>query len=212
MRYINSIKSYLLTRKFQNIIIFFLMTIFIEKSLYSSEEMSSCKARFTLSALKKDKSSDFLYRIVKVKKLKFDKKGFLLQQGKKVVPDGSKVHNIDKSFNAISLPLVAPSEWETIATALRWDHKLKERSTFILLRIRRSKIRNLKNRRHSLLREGEFFGEVHKNAIESAYLFGWEQTNQLPDIPKETYAAWPVICSRTHGFTPKVKRIISISH
>lgn len=105
---------------------------------------------------------EFLYRYTEPEKYKFDKNDYLLPHRKPGPDDPLACWDY-------TVPMVSEIDWEFVANYFgSWQLE------FIKLSIERIKVEKFSSRRHAFLKEREYFGKVHKQAIIKAEICGLE--------------------------------------
>lgn len=144
-----------------------------------------CQRLFQSATLESESDKeDYLFRIVYGADLKFDSKGYLLP----VEVDG------EMSGQPVTLPLVHPTEWKTIARMFALPKFRKKNQLAWLLKIKKDKVEKLTNQSHVLLpMHGEFFGVVNRDAIEAILKFGWEYKPELANEGQQLSEWQPIL-------------------
>jgi hypothetical protein len=86
---------------------------------------------------------------------------YLKSDGEYLYPHGFN----EDSPNGLSVPLVHPNEWQTIAKFFNWNRDNSPARGMRLVRIKAEQIEGLVCRSHDRLGHGEYFGRVPKKAI-----------------------------------------------
>mgnify|MGYP001606982669 CR=1 FL=1 len=127
-----------------------------------------------------------------------DSEGYIVSHSSKLNEEGKYINK--EGYDPRSLPLIHPTEWETIARMFAFSRFKLFNMNFKLLEIDASRIEITAHRIHPSLKHGEYFAKVQESAIISNKEYSWIKIN--PSF----LATWPEFfqshITRSKEFSP----------